>query len=188
MPNLSDYNPAVKYGANLDVNIDLGDIRDANNNELLELDTVASAVNYIRIANSATGNSPVLTAVGDDTNIGLTLTPAGTGLITVGDSNSATSVSGSAIINAQRGRLTLQALSAATASSETVDLINNKILASSQIIMTLDDQDVSAGLPVLGSYLIGVAGSATIRIVNADSTPAGAALAGTVVVNFLILS
>ena len=58
MPNLSDYTPVIKYGGNLDITVDLNDIRDINNNELLELDTVASAVNYVRLANSATGNPP----------------------------------------------------------------------------------------------------------------------------------
>lgn len=41
----------------------------------------ASAVNYFNIANAATGNGPLLTAVGTDTNIPLTLGSKGTGAL-----------------------------------------------------------------------------------------------------------
>lgn len=61
---------------------DLGFIADANGNELIILDTVTSAVNEVTLANAATGNSPTITASGDDTNIGITLTPKGTGNVT----------------------------------------------------------------------------------------------------------
>lgn len=46
---------------------------DANNNELLIFDTVASAVNYAKILASATGNQVVFQALGDDTDILLEL-------------------------------------------------------------------------------------------------------------------
>lgn len=42
---------------------------------------VASAVNYLISNGSATGNSPSFTVDGSDTNIGLTLTPKGTGVV-----------------------------------------------------------------------------------------------------------
>ena len=42
---------------------------------------VASAVNYIALANNTTGNAPTLSAVGSDTNIGLSLSSKGTGSI-----------------------------------------------------------------------------------------------------------
>jgi len=62
---------------------DLEDILDSSGNELLEFDLVASAVNYVRLANSATGNSPNLSSQGSDANIGLTLTPKGTGSVLI---------------------------------------------------------------------------------------------------------
>ena len=80
---LSDYDPALKAGAEIDVVVDLNDIKDGNGNELIEFDTVASAVNYVRIANAITGTAPQITAQGDDTNIGLILSPAGTGSVIV---------------------------------------------------------------------------------------------------------
>lgn len=49
---------------------DLGFIADANGNELIILDTVASAVNEITLSNNSTGLNPVLTMSGE-TNVGL---------------------------------------------------------------------------------------------------------------------
>lgn len=65
------------------------DISDTNGNELLKVTATASAVNEITVANAATGNNPVLSATGSDTNIGLTLTPKGTGntVLTSGNLN-----------------------------------------------------------------------------------------------------
>jgi hypothetical protein len=54
-------------------------INDTNGNELIGVTATASAVNEITVANAATGNNPVISATGSDTNIGITLTPKGTG-------------------------------------------------------------------------------------------------------------
>lgn len=54
-------------------------INDNNNNEVITITTTASAVNEITVANAATGANPVIAATGGDTNIGITLTPKGTG-------------------------------------------------------------------------------------------------------------
>lgn len=62
---------------------DLGDILDANGNELLEWDTIASAVNFFRLANSATGNAVYFSAQGDDTNVGMDVSSKGTGSVTL---------------------------------------------------------------------------------------------------------
>lgn len=59
-------------------------IGDTSNNELLSFSTTASAVNQIDIANAATGTNPVISAIGNDTNIGITLTPKGTGRTNIG--------------------------------------------------------------------------------------------------------
>lgn len=50
---------------------DAGFIADANGNEQVVFQTTASAVNHLEITNAATGNSPVITAVGDSANIGM---------------------------------------------------------------------------------------------------------------------
>jgi hypothetical protein len=77
----SDYAPTLS--ANLDTNakniiIDSTyGIIDENANEQIKFTTTASATNEITIANAAAGNSPVISATGGDTNVGLTLTPKG---------------------------------------------------------------------------------------------------------------
>lgn len=58
-------------------------INDTNGNELFKLTATGSAVNEFTVANAATGNSPILSATGGDTNVGLTLTPKGTGNVSM---------------------------------------------------------------------------------------------------------
>ena len=82
----SDYAPQLS--ANLDANgqnilIDNANfIGDENGNEQIKFVTTASATNEITITNAAAGNAPTISATGGDTNVGLTLTPKGTGRIT----------------------------------------------------------------------------------------------------------
>lgn len=54
-------------------------INDANGNESILLTATGSAVNEITVANAATGNNPVISATGGDTNVGINLTSKGTG-------------------------------------------------------------------------------------------------------------
>ena len=58
-------------------------ILDTNGNELLKLTATGSAVNELTYANAATGNKPTLTASGDDTNIGVSIQPKGSGQVTI---------------------------------------------------------------------------------------------------------
>jgi hypothetical protein len=51
--------------------------------ESLRATPVASAVNYVSVIGAVTTGAPVLSAAGSDTNIGITLTPKGTGVVTV---------------------------------------------------------------------------------------------------------
>jgi hypothetical protein len=60
---------------------DGGFIADANGNEMLIFDTVASAVNELTIANAATGTNPFIAASGSGTNISINLIPKGTGQV-----------------------------------------------------------------------------------------------------------
>jgi hypothetical protein len=77
----SDFTPTLS--ANLDTNaknilIDGGNfIGDESGNEQIKFATTASAVNEISVTNAATGNNPVISATGGDTNVGITLTPKG---------------------------------------------------------------------------------------------------------------
>ena len=58
-------------------------IKDTNGNEVIKTPATASAVNEVTVTNAATGNAPEISATGDDTNIGLKLTPKGTGKVEV---------------------------------------------------------------------------------------------------------
>lgn len=187
MPNLSDYNPAIKYGANLDVNVDLADIRDANGNELLELDTVASAVNYVRIANAATGSSPELSVQGDDSNADLQLTSLGTGMVLVGSSSTGTATPGAGglatvTINAQRGVITLTQAGIANGSAATIDLTNNKIASGDKLLVTFGNNAHTAGTPYIVRVAEG-AGTATIVV----SSSGGPAVNGAIELDFIVL-
>jgi len=71
-----------QLGGQLDVN---GNAIGDGTLELLKFVETASAVNEFTITNNATGNNPILSATGDDTNIGIDLTTKGTGLIKFND-------------------------------------------------------------------------------------------------------
>lgn len=64
---------------------DTENLLDSNGNEAVTIATTASAVNEITVTNAATGNDPDISATGDDTNVGISLSPKGTGNITLGN-------------------------------------------------------------------------------------------------------
>jgi len=78
-----------QLGGNLDTNShnilidDAHFIADENGNEQIIFQTAASAINQLEVKNSATSNNPVLAATGDDTNVGINLTPKGAGAVVV---------------------------------------------------------------------------------------------------------
>jgi hypothetical protein len=59
-------------------------ITDTNGNESIEIVATGSAVNHIRVTNSATGSGPTISAVGGDTNANLNVSAKGTGTIIAG--------------------------------------------------------------------------------------------------------
>lgn len=187
MPNLEDYEPALKYGADLSVNVDLADIRDNNGNEILEFDSVSGAVNYVRVQNSTADAPAILSAQGDDTNIPLDISGKGSSPVRLGSYDTGTIVSGSVTINAQRGRITTSALAVASATVANFDLINNRIFSTSVVALTLDQWTGSAGQPVV-TYGTTVAGRSTFAILNVPVNQAGSALLnGVVGIRFVVL-
>ena len=60
----------------------LTQINDVNGNEIVDLSSNASAVNYLKISNHATANNPNIGVAGSDTDIGLTFYTKGTGIYT----------------------------------------------------------------------------------------------------------
>ena len=81
---IASVDTATVRSTGLQFNIASPYIGDSSNNELLSFSTTASAVNQINVANAATGTNPVISAIGNDTNIGITLTPKGTGRTNIG--------------------------------------------------------------------------------------------------------
>jgi len=80
------YRPLVRDGIYDPANVTL---------EMIKFTGVASAVNELNITNAITGSAPILSATGDDTNIGITLTPKGTGSVSVtGDLSVSGSITG----------------------------------------------------------------------------------------------
>jgi len=62
---------------------DAGYIADANGNELVIFQTTSSAVNELEITNGASGSPVTITSSGDDSDIDITMTPKGTGIVNV---------------------------------------------------------------------------------------------------------
>ncbi len=60
-----------------------GFIADANGNEQIIFNTVASAVNEISHTNASTGNNPIMAVTGGDTNAGLFILSKGTGPVAI---------------------------------------------------------------------------------------------------------
>lgn len=59
----------------------IAQIDDSNGNEVLTLSPSVNAVNYLDVANSATGNAVTISAAGGDTNISITISPKGSGTL-----------------------------------------------------------------------------------------------------------
>ena len=109
---------------------DGGFIADANGNELVVFQTTASAVNELEITNNASGSNPIIAATGGDTNIGIALTPKGTGEIVIGASN--LNYGGTAI-------------TATGADINLIDGITNGTVIASKAIITDSNKDISGG-------------------------------------------
>lgn len=65
------------------LNTQTANIYDTSGNLLLEFNPAASAVNYLEIANSATGSPVVISTNGSDTNVGLNINALGSGTVTI---------------------------------------------------------------------------------------------------------
>jgi len=60
------------------------EILDTNSNELVKFTTTSSAVNEITVTNAATGNPPIISATGGDSNVNLSLVGKGSGSVQLG--------------------------------------------------------------------------------------------------------
>ena len=93
-------------GHDLATGISVVEINDTSGNEEIKFTATASAVNEFTIANAITASEPTLSVTGGDTNIGLKLTPKGTGKvqITANDLNLGAAAANIQIANADPKR------------------------------------------------------------------------------------
>ena len=92
-------------------------IDDSNGNEEIIFTTTASAVNELTVANAATGNNPNVSASGSDDNVGINLTPKGTGAVTF---------NGTGKIQAVKEKVTVTAV--ATTGTTNFDFLTQAVL------------------------------------------------------------
>jgi hypothetical protein len=150
----------LQLGASLDTNgfniafDNATGIDDDSGNQQIIFTKTASAVNEVTIANAATGANPNFTASGDDTNIGINLTPKGTGAITF---------NGTGKIQAVKEKVTVTAV--ATTGSTNFDFLTQAVLyhtttATGQFTLNLRGSSsttlnniLSVGESVTGAFL-----------------------------------
>lgn len=133
---LEDTTPQL--GADLDANAfdilfdDLTGIRDSSDNETLIFGLTASAVNYAKLSNAATGNGPIFESEGE-TNVPLTIRPKGTGGLNIAESGDYLGFLGATAVQQQSH----------VADASTSHALN----------VTFDDTEVEAALNALGTTI-----------------------------------
>lgn len=138
---------AITIGASVQVTLKTAGIRvhnpflDANDNEILSLASVASAVNYVSLTNAATGTAPKVAAVGDNTDIDLELAAKGTGNVNV--TTGAVQEAGVGI--SPIGQQTIWVPAGAMVSRTTTGAASGSIeLATNDVMLTSYDFDTAA--------------------------------------------
>jgi hypothetical protein len=106
-------------------------ITDTNGAESLKFVTTGTAVNEFTMTNAATGNAIVLSATGDDSNIDISLTPKGTGLIKVAEGDLAL---GSTAITATAAELNIMDGSATTQATVTLAGTDGVVISDADVM------------------------------------------------------
>lgn len=122
-----------------------GSVKDSAGQEYITFTSTGSAVNELRITNSATGSGPIITVSGDDANIDMQLTTKGTGTVLFNDPQ----------------RLGSETLSSSTAINVNVPL--TMINSGAGTSMTMDDGN---GIGQVKTILNIGAGSSTVTPTN----------------------
>ena len=123
---------------------DGGFIADANGNQLVVFQTTGSAVNELEITNNASGSNPILAATGDDTNIGIALTPKGTGEIVIGAAN--LNYAGTAVTSTGAELNLLDGITAGTVSASLAVIVDsNKDITGFRNVTLTGEVDAATG-------------------------------------------
>ena len=156
-------------------------LRDSNGNNILGLVTTTSAVDYLTLADSATTLPPTIGVSGTDTNIGIAITPKGTGNITI---NGPTLITGATTLTGTAAILgTASAGAALLLEEDTTNGTNNitiqapASLAANRTI-TLYDSNISTALVQQVRGTIAVAsGTTTMPLTSVPTTSNGTQVA-----------
>jgi hypothetical protein len=123
---------------------------DSNGNEILKLNPLSSAINFVRVSNAATGQFPALAAIGGDTNTTLFLQGSGTG----GASIQGTTAGGNATVGYVGETISSQILQASPTSFS-----NNTPANLTSINLSAGDWDVYGNIHFSGTTAqVGLAG------------------------------
>jgi len=106
-------------------------INDANNAEVIEVPATTSAVNHLKITNSAANGNPTLEATGSDTNVGLNIGTKGNGTVTV---TSDVAFSSQSLTGAGAILLTKTTVLLNSSSSFTATLVDGTVIGQTKIL------------------------------------------------------
>lgn len=108
---------------------------------------------------------------------------AGSALVVVGDTGTATSTASAGTVSKQSGTVTSEALTTAAGAAWTLTLTNTKIAATSKVFASVENGTNTQGIPVIGTATAG-SGSAVIKVYNLHASQA---LNGTIKVKFFVV-
>jgi hypothetical protein len=163
-------------GADLDANgyavkfDDATGIKDDSGNEQLMFQKASTAAaNYLEIYNSTAGDSPTLAAAGDDTNIGITLLPKGSGTVNSTAQSqfdaamTSSAITASGLVTASAGLTATTTLTSSGIVASGAVYVANSISASSALAAAALKLGTSTGseIAMYGSTAVVSATSAT---------------------------
>jgi len=186
-------------------------VNDTNGNELLKVTATASAVNELTLANAATGNAPVLSATGDDTNIDITLSPKGTGEVNIskvdidggsilattelgyntgsgGTVTQGTSRTTGVTLDKITGEIVLFAGTLSGHEADEFTLTNSTIAANDVLVLNIKSGVAAATRKYYQVHVVSVsAGSCVISVGNIDNATIPTAGTDSPVIQFVVL-
>ena len=159
-------------------------ILDTNGLELLNLTATASAVNELTLANASTGNNPTLSATGE-TNVGITLTPKGTGEVVIAAGNLNYGATAVTATGAELNYSDLATLGTSAASKVITANANNLTTISGAVLNTEDTlTDASS---IVWNVINSPVAKVTLTANRAMAAPTGTGIASGQMISLLVI-